>query len=152
MAVYAYPAVFDPEEGGFNVSFPDLEGCYTCEDGIADSLFMADDVLNLWLLDLEEDGKPIPSPSPIGSIQAPAGGFVSLVLADTDDYRRKVYDRFHGMLSLQEAANRWHRADATLRQAILRGKFSEGIDCKHIGKQWVILEEAMRREYGDPEE
>lgn len=60
-------------------------------------------------------------------------------------------DRFAGMLSLQEAALRWNRADATLRQAILRGKFRDGIDCKHIGKQWVILEEAMRREYGTPD-
>lgn len=152
MAVYAYPAVFELEEGCFMVSFPDLDGCHTCGDGVADSLLMATDVLNLWLLHFEEDGKPLPSPSPIGSVTVPAGGFVSLVLADTEDYRRKVYDSFRGMLSLQEAAERWHRADATLRQAILRGKFSEGIDCKHIGKQWVILEEAMRREYGEPAE
>lgn len=59
-------------------------------------------------------------------------------------------DPFEGLMSLNEAAERWGRADATLRQAILRGKFVEGVDAKHIGKQWIITEEAMRREYGEP--
>ena len=57
---------------------------------------------------------------------------------------------FDGLMSLAEAAQRWGRADATLRQAILRGKFVEGVDAKHIGKQWIITESAMRREYGEP--
>ena len=57
---------------------------------------------------------------------------------------------FDGLMSLDEAAQRWGRADATLRQAILRGKFVEGVDAKHIGKQWIITESAMRREYGEP--
>ncbi len=58
--------------------------------------------------------------------------------------------RFDGLLALSDAAERWGRADATLRQGILRGKFKEGEDCMKIGKQWIITEEAMRREYGDP--
>ncbi len=57
---------------------------------------------------------------------------------------------FDGLMSLAEAAQRWGRSDATLRQAILRGKFVEGVDAKHIGKQWIITESAMRREYGEP--
>ena len=59
---------------------------------------------------------------------------------------------FSGLMSLAEAAQRGGRADATLRQAILRGKFVEGVDAKHIGKQWIITETAMRREYGEPKE
>ena len=61
-------------------------------------------------------------------------------------------DPFLTTFAFQEAAKRWHRTDATLRQAIHRGKFADGIDCKQIGKQWVILEEAMRREYDAPAE
>lgn len=57
---------------------------------------------------------------------------------------------FDGLMSLSEAASRWNRADATLRQAILRGKFNIGIDAKRFGKQWIITEDAMRREYGEP--
>ena len=59
---------------------------------------------------------------------------------------------FEGLLALSDAAKYWDRTDATIRQGILRGKFKEGIDCKKFGKQWVITEEAMRREYGDPNE
>ena len=59
-------------------------------------------------------------------------------------------DSFEGLLSLSDAAHKWHRADATLRQAIQRGKFQKDIDCKLFGKQWVITEAAMLREYGEP--
>ncbi len=57
---------------------------------------------------------------------------------------------FEGLMSLAEAAHRWGRADATLRQAIQRGKFTAGVDAKLFGKQWIITESAMRREYGEP--
>ncbi len=60
-------------------------------------------------------------------------------------------DPFSGMISLSDAAERWGRADATIRQGILRGKFVENVDCKKFGKQWVILESALIREYGEPE-
>lgn len=59
---------------------------------------------------------------------------------------------FADLLSLSDAATLWGRTDATLRQAILRGKFVEGIDAKKFGKQWVITASAMYREYGDPKE
>ena len=37
MAKYVYPAVFTPEEKGYSVYFPDLEGCYTCGDDLQDA-------------------------------------------------------------------------------------------------------------------
>lgn len=57
---------------------------------------------------------------------------------------------FAGLYSLADAARQWNRADATLRQAIHRGKLIEGVDAKLFGKQWVVTEAAMRREYGEP--
>ena len=43
MSKYVYPAIFTSEpDGGYSVYFPDLEGCYTCGDTLADALFMAD--------------------------------------------------------------------------------------------------------------
>ncbi len=62
----------------------------------------------------------------------------------------KKNDPFDGLMSLSDAARRWNRADATLRQAIHRGKFVSGEDVKLFGKQWVITESAMLREYGPP--
>ena len=58
--------------------------------------------------------------------------------------------RFENLFSLYDAAAIWGRADATLRQAIHRGKFIVDEDVKLFGKQWVITKEAMIREYGNP--
>ena len=60
-------------------------------------------------------------------------------------------DPFAGLYSLADAAKRWNRADATLRQAIQRGKLQKDTDVKLFGKQWVVTEAAMLREYGEPQ-
>ena len=61
---YAYTAVFTQDENGlYSVNFPDLQGCYTSGDDISDAVYMAQDVLNLTLYDLEQDKKPIPKAS-----------------------------------------------------------------------------------------
>jgi hypothetical protein len=57
-------------------------------------------------------------------------------------------DPFAGLYSLADAATLWDRADATLRQAIRRGKLVKDVDAKLFGKQWVVTETAMLREYG----
>lgn len=88
MSKYVFPAVFEPEDGLYNVSFPDLPSCYTCGDSIADALHMAEDALGGYLSRAEERGAEIPSGSGISAVPRPSSGFVSLVLADTDSYRR----------------------------------------------------------------
>ncbi len=57
---------------------------------------------------------------------------------------------FDGLYSLADAARIWGKEDSTLRHAIQRGKFTTGVDAKLFGKQWIITESAMRREYGEP--
>ncbi len=58
MSKYVYPAIFEKEEnGGYSVIFPDLEGCYTCGDDLADSMYIAEDVLAFTLYDYEKEGK-----------------------------------------------------------------------------------------------
>ena len=83
---YVYPVLLEPEDGLYNVSFPDLPGCYTCGDDLADALFMAEDVLGGWLSRAEEKGEAIPSAS--ASVPVPEGCTVSLILSDTEAYRR----------------------------------------------------------------
>ena len=41
----------------------------------------------------------------------------------------------------------WNLDDSTIRKAIAKGKFVNGIDTQKFGKQWVITKEAMEREY-----
>ena len=80
MSKYVYPAIFTPEQdGGYSVYFPDLEGCYTCGDTLADALFMAEDALALVLYGYEKDQRPIPLPSKMSEIAVTANSFLSIV-------------------------------------------------------------------------
>ena len=40
------------------------------------------------------------------------------------------------------------QAESTLRKAVTYGKLKENIDVKKFGKQWIITQKAMEREYG----
>lgn len=52
---------------------------------------------------------------------------------------------FSGLLSLQEAADRWGIDSSTIRHAIRQGRLYEGLDCRKYGKQWIVTEDAMYR-------
>lgn len=86
---YAYIAVLTPEENGlFSVDFPDLQGCYTSGDDMADAIYMAQDALCLTLYDLEQDKKPIPKASKPQELTITGEQFTSAVAVDTETYRR----------------------------------------------------------------
>ena len=85
---YTYTAVFTPEDGGYSVDFPDLQGCYTSGDDMSDAVYMAQDALCLSLYDLEQDEKPIPKASKPQDIKATGEQFTSVIAVDTDTYRR----------------------------------------------------------------
>ena len=90
MLSYVFPAVFEPEaEGGFSIYFPDLRGCYSQGDDIADGIAMASDALALRLYCLEKDGKDIPVPSSIDSIPVGNGSFVTYISANTLEYQMR---------------------------------------------------------------
>ena len=90
MAKYCFPAVFSPEDGGYSVDFPDLEGCYTCGDSLTEAMEMARDALALTLTVLEDERRTIPKAGSVEETKHEAGEFVSLVLADTTEYRKKI--------------------------------------------------------------
>jgi len=90
---YVFPAVFTPEENGFSVAFPNLEGCYTCGQSMEETLFLAEDVLCLTLYDYEEAGRPIPKPADVRSLEVGDSGFATLVEADTQEYREYFDNR-----------------------------------------------------------
>ena len=90
MAKYCFPAVFTPDDGGYSVTFPDLEGCYTCGDTLMEALEMAEDVLALTLTAWEDDHKAIPAPSNSAAVTHEPDETVSLVLADTAAYRKRT--------------------------------------------------------------
>ena len=85
---YAYPAIFTPiEDGMFDVKVPDLPGCRTFGTNLADAVFMAEDAASMWLWDAENKKEPIPAATEVPQVESPQ--FVSIVAADTDEYRRR---------------------------------------------------------------
>ncbi len=89
MAKYVYPAVFHPEkDGGFSISFPDIENCVTCGDDLPHSIEMAQDVLSVMLIEFEDDRSEIPTSSDVKRVKTRANEFVTLIACDTDRYRR----------------------------------------------------------------
>lgn len=62
-----------------------------------------------------------------------------------------IDNSFSGLLAFSDASRIWKLNESTLRKALVYGKIKAGIDCCKYGKQWVITEAAMIREYGYPE-
>lgn len=94
MAKYVYPAVFTPEDTGYSVFFPDLDGCYTCGDDLQDAIMMAEDVLAYVLYDMEKEGKEVPKASRIADIvlESP-DDFVNYIACDTIEYAKMHNNR-----------------------------------------------------------
>ena len=89
---YVYPAIFTEEEGNILVSVPDLPGLHTFGDNMANALFMAQDAIEMWLWDAENKGEAIPPASnhkEIAKLCKSKRQTVSMVAADTDEYRRQ---------------------------------------------------------------
>ncbi|HOV41019.1 MAG TPA: type II toxin-antitoxin system HicB family antitoxin [Oscillospiraceae bacterium] len=84
---YIYPAVFTCEEGKYLVSVPDLKGCHTFGNDLADAIEMARDAAAMWLCTAEDNGETIPNPREINQFN-PQNGFASLIDVDTEEYRR----------------------------------------------------------------
>ena len=88
MSKYTYPAVFEKEdEGGYSIYFPDVEGCYTQAEDIAEGIENAGDALCLMLYELDKQGKPIPKVSNIKEIEAGEDDIVTLIACDTQFYK-----------------------------------------------------------------
>ena len=90
---YAYPAIFtfDENDNIYYVNFPDIKNCYTDGKNLPEAIEKAEDVLPLMLCQIEDDGEDLPSASDVKSIKAAPNETVSLVFADTTEYRR-IYD------------------------------------------------------------
>ena len=85
---YAYPAVFTADGGGWEVTFPDLDNCFTAAESLEEAILEAEAVLEDCLYFREVQKDLIPPPTPLGGLQVPEGGLVQLVVADMSPVRR----------------------------------------------------------------
>lgn len=87
-----YPAIFTPYEDGsdgYLVEFPDLPGCVTGGDDLAEAIFMAEDAASGWVLTELEEGKKAPEATKVNDVVAQGGAMVNLVALDMDAYAAK---------------------------------------------------------------
>ena len=83
---YVYPVILFPDDGKVGVTVPDLPGCHTFGNDIADALFMAKDAIEMWLWNAENESLPIPPPS--DALHCEPSETLTLIAADTDEYRK----------------------------------------------------------------
>lgn len=86
---YIYSAVFSPSEDGtkYYARIPDLPGCITTGSSLQDAIDQITDAASGWLVVAEDEGLPIPSATPQGSLEHTPGCVFSLVQVDTIAYR-----------------------------------------------------------------
>jgi predicted RNase H-like HicB family nuclease len=123
---YVYPAIFTPEEGNILASVPDLPGLHTFGNSMADALFMAQDAIEMWLWDAENNSELIPpasSQKKIAKMCKSQDQVVSMVAADTDEYRRQYDTRsVKKTLSIPAWLNRQaEKANAPFSQILQQG-------------------------------
>ena len=85
MRLVFYPVVFHPEEVGYSVTVPDIEGCFTQGDDMNEAVAMAQDAIGLML----EDCKTYPKPSNPADIHLEPNEFVAMVPFDEAAYKKK---------------------------------------------------------------
>lgn len=79
---YIYVAIFTKDNDVYNISFPDLPGCYTYGVTIEEAYNMAKEALELHLYGMEDDGDEIPTPTSAEDININYGkSFTTLVEA-----------------------------------------------------------------------
>jgi predicted RNase H-like HicB family nuclease len=80
--IFAYPAIFKPDEDCYSVYFPDLPGCTTYGETIEEAFAYAKDALGGWLSGYLERN-PVPAATPIKEIHEGEDEFVMLIEVDS---------------------------------------------------------------------
>ena len=97
------------------------------------------------------------SPELFSTVEVDEGGYGVVWNDDLDLSCDELYANgetvetpFDGLMAFTDATKLWGLNESTLRKAISYGKLVNGVDACKFGRQWVISEKAMRREYGEP--
>ena len=83
----AYPVIFTKLSDGYAAHAPDFP-LDTQGDDLAEAIEMARDAIGIMGIDMEDDKKPLPTPSAPESVTCEAGEFISMVDIDFTEYRR----------------------------------------------------------------
>ena len=90
---YAYPVVLSPAGGEYVAWFPDFNTGTQGKD-LADVIDMSADAIGLLGITLEDEGRPIPEPTPLSQVRPEdENDIVTLVTVDFEAYRRRHNNR-----------------------------------------------------------
>lgn len=123
-----YPACFYKEEDSdaYAAVVPDLPGCATGGDTLAEAILMAEDAASGWVLGELEDGNEIPPASAVEDIQPEPGGFVSVIVLDMDAYAEKYGDKaVRKNLTIPAWLNTFAEANHINFSHVLQGSLTE---------------------------
>ena len=84
----SYPILLTPEENGFTVYIPDFD-INTQGDDLTEAIEMARDAIGLMGIDMEDDGKALPTPCKLDALKTAPEELATLVDVDFAEYRRK---------------------------------------------------------------
>jgi len=87
--MYLYYAIFEEENGAYNVRFPDLLGAFTFGENMHEALYMAKDLLGGYLSILEDDNETIPTASNPSAIELQKGELLIPIEVDVQLFREK---------------------------------------------------------------
>lgn len=89
-----YPAIFEKEDTGYSIFFPNIPGCNSEGDTLEEAYEMAKDALGLMYATYKEDLHiSFPTPCDPTEIQLEGGQTLVLVEFDSLEYRRKYESR-----------------------------------------------------------
>ncbi|WP_051590925.1 type II toxin-antitoxin system HicB family antitoxin [Bacillus sp. UNC438CL73TsuS30] len=76
---YSFPAIFEYDEDGISVSFPDLPGAFTCGEDEDEAFRNAKEALGLHLFGMEEDRDIIPIPTKLKQLSLESNQAAAIV-------------------------------------------------------------------------
>ena len=84
---FAYPAIFEKEEKGYFVTFPDIQPCYSEGRTLEEAVIRAKDVLEGRIEVALERNESLPAPSDIDTLY---GDRVMLIVADIENIKSRT--------------------------------------------------------------
>ena len=66
-----YPALMDGHDGAYGIAFPDLPGCTAMGFTVEEAIVNAEDAMQDWVEEMENEGLHISPPSPPHSVDVP---------------------------------------------------------------------------------
>lgn len=127
-----YPIILEPyteDGGGYIATAPDMPGLVTSGRTLNEVMEMVQDAASGWVLTELEDGKPVPTPTPLLEVKPDnPNAQTALILLDMDGYADKY-------------GNRAIRKNVTIPAWLDTWASNEGVNYSHA------LRDALEREY-----